>query len=251
MAHRGFTAQAERLAIEVRDELDLEVNQPFNPYQLATFYSVPIHPITELVSCGANPDSIRQLTLVDPDCFSAGTVLVGTSRLIVFNPTHPKGRRANSLSHELAHLLLEHVPGPAIDLGGCRIWNKEMEEEANLLASALLVPREAALACARVGLPYMIGAARYGVSEDLMKWRINQSGAVRQAQNEARKYGRKIHQIRPVEELVIKKSCNIDWLHDISPQTWNVLLKACGIAIASGSTSEIIACLTQPSWSPY
>ena len=85
---------------------------------------------------------------------SAGTVIGGTVGLIIFNPVHPDGRLANSLTHELSHFLLEHPPGPAIGPGGCRVWDQEMEEEANLLAAVLLVPREAALACARVGLPH-------------------------------------------------------------------------------------------------
>ena len=54
------------------------------------------------------------------------------------------------------------------------------------------LPREAALACARVGLPHAVGAARFGVSADVMQWRTDSSGAARQAQAEARKQGRTI-----------------------------------------------------------
>ena len=58
------------------------------------------------------------------------------------------------------------------------------------LAATILVPRDAALACARVGLPHAVGAARLGVSTDVMQWRTDSSGAARQAQAEARKRGR-------------------------------------------------------------
>ena len=151
---RGFPAEADRLAAAVRAELGLGVHDPLDPRRLAEAYGVPICAITDLVAAGADPTSVYRLTVVQPGCFSAGTVFAGTSRLIIFNPVHPEGRLANSLAHELAHLLLEHTPGPAIGPGGCRVWDPEMEGQADLLAAVLLVPRDAALACARVGLPH-------------------------------------------------------------------------------------------------
>ncbi len=170
---RGFAAEAESLAASVRAELGLEVHDRLDPRRLADECGVPIAPITDLVAEGADPASVHQLTVVDRGCFSAGTVLAGASRLIIFNPVHADGRLANSVTHELAHLLLEHEPGPAIGPGGCRVWDQEMEDEADLLAAMLLVPRDAALACARAGLPHAIGAARFGVSADLMRWRTD------------------------------------------------------------------------------
>src|SRR5262245_4169951 len=105
MARRGFAAEAERLAASVRAELGLGVHDRLDPRCLADEYGVPIASITDLVAEGADPASIHQLTAVGPGCFSAGTVLVGASRLIVFNPVHTAGRLANSVTHELAHLL--------------------------------------------------------------------------------------------------------------------------------------------------
>src|SRR6266516_3057900 len=168
MLRRGFAAEADRLAAAVRAELGLGVHDRLDPRRLASEYGIPVTPITDLVAEGAAPASVHQLTVIDPGCFSAGTVLAGTGRLIIFNPVHADGRLANSVTHELAHLLLEHTPGPAIGPGGCRVWDPEMEAEADLLAAVLLVPRDAALACARVGLPHVIGAARFGVSILLM-----------------------------------------------------------------------------------
>jgi hypothetical protein len=71
--------------------------------------------------------------------------------LIISTPVHADGRLANSVTHEFAHLVLEHSPGPATGHGGCQAWDQGKEEEADILAAAMLVPREAALACARVG----------------------------------------------------------------------------------------------------
>jgi len=90
--------------------------------------------------------------------------LTGTGRLI--NPVHGDGRRHNSVAHELAHLPLEHAPGHATGPGWCRVWDQEMESQADLLAALLLVPRDAARACATVGLSHPVGAACFGVSAD-------------------------------------------------------------------------------------
>src|SRR5262249_40939925 len=122
----GFAAVADRLAAAVRTELGLEVHDRLNPYRLAAEYGIPVVPITALAADGASAPSIHQLTVIDRRCFSAGTILAGTARLIIFNPVHSDGRRANSITHELSHLLLEHPPGRAIGPGGCRVWDAEM-----------------------------------------------------------------------------------------------------------------------------
>lgn len=247
MVRRGFPAEADRLAAAVRAELELGVHDPLDPRRLAEAYGVSICAITDLVSVGADPTSIHRLTIVDPGCFSAGTVFAGTSRLIIFNPVHPEGRLANSLAHELAHLLLEHTPGPAIGPGGCRVWDPEMEGQADLLAAVLLVPRDAALACARVGLPHPIGAARFGVSADLMRWRTDHTGAARQAQAAAKHGGRTIPRLAAADVRAVVGACALSWLNDLTERQWLLVLAACGRALAQGSMPALIDSLRQPS----
>jgi Zn-dependent peptidase ImmA (M78 family) len=247
MVRRGFPAEADRLATAVRAELGLGVHDPLDPRRLAEKYGVPIWAITDLVAAGADATSVHRLTVVDPGCFSAGTVFAGTSRLIIFNPVHPEGRLANSLAHELAHLLLEHTPGPAIGPGGCRVWDPEMEGQADLLAAVLLVPRDAALACARVGLPHPIGAARFGVSADLMRWRTDHTGAARQAQAAARHRGRTIPRLGAADVRSVVGACTLSWLHDLTERQWLLVLNACGRALTQGSTPALIASLQPPS----
>jgi hypothetical protein len=246
MVRRGFAAEADRLAATVRVELGLGVHDRLDPHRLADDYGVPVLPITDLVAAGADPDSIRQLTVVDPSCFSAGTVLAGTSRVIIVNPVHADGRMANSVTHELAHLLLEHVPGPAIGPGGCRVWDQEMEEQADLLAGVLLVPRDAALACARVGLPHPIGAARFGVSTDLMRWRTDHTGAARQAQAAAKQRGLTIPRLSAGEVRSVTSVCDLSWLSDLDEHRWLAVLAACGRALANGSLPAVIDSLQPP-----
>jgi hypothetical protein len=242
----GFAADADRLAAAVRTELGLEVHDRLDPYRLAAEYGIPVVPITDLVAEGAHAASIHQLTVVDPRGFSAGTILAGTGRLIIFNPVHSGRRRANSITHELAHLLLEHPPGPAIGPGGCRVWDTEMEAEADLLAAILLVPRDAALACARVGLPHAIGAARFGVSIDLMQWRTDHSGAAKQARAAARRYGRTIPQLPTHDVETVLSACDLSWLRELTSVQWCSVLAACGRALTAKSVPTLIQSLQRP-----
>jgi Zn-dependent peptidase ImmA (M78 family) len=244
MVQRGFGTKADRLAAEVRSELKLGLHDRFDPHGLAEKYGISVVPITDLVAQGADPASVRQLTVTDPRSFSAGTVRAGTSRLIIFNPVHPDGRLANSVTHEESHLLLEHSPGPAIGPGGCRIWDKEVEDEANLLVATILVPRDAALACARKGLPHAIGAARFGVSSELMRWRTDHSGAAQQARAEAQKYRRTIPRMDAPEVRQVISPCDLNWLQGLTAQQWQQTLEACGRAlVVTGSAPALIDCL--------
>lgn len=244
---RGFQAAADRLAADLRQrELGLGLHDRFDPLVLADKRGVLVVPITDLANEGADPASIHQLTVADRGSFSAGTLIVGTTRLIIFNPAHSDGRQANSLAHELAHLLLKHTPGPAIGPGGCRVWLQEMEDEADLLAAILLVPRDAALACARVGLPHAIGAARFGVSPELMRWRTDHSGASSQARSAARLSGRIIPHLTKSDVDALLTQCDPAWLSDLSEAQWRSLLRSCASALANRSVDDLARCLQRP-----
>jgi hypothetical protein len=175
----GFKADAERLACEVRAELALDLLDPIDCIEVCKRLGVPVITVPELVSSGASLSSVQRL--LSPSAkFSALTVAAGTKRLIVYNPTHPAGRRANSLAHELSHILLEHPLLPALGSGGCRLWDSTLEGEADWRAGALLVPRGTALEWMRSNGSVEQGAIRFGVSQALFRWRVNQTGIPRQ-----------------------------------------------------------------------
>src|SRR3990172_12955637 len=129
---RGFKADAERIALEVRRELNLRATDRFDAFAYAEYAGIPVTPLSAMEKFGATRDSIRRLS-GDSAGFSAMTVFCGTARLIVYNERHPSGRQANSLSHELSHLILEHPPVAAPFRDGRRLWDGRMEEEANWL----------------------------------------------------------------------------------------------------------------------
>ena len=176
---RGFKAEAERVAHTVREELGLPLTSALKCEKLCQHLGIPVISVPDLIASGASPKSVRCITSPAAK-FSAMTVAVGTKRLIVYNPQHPAGRRANSLAHEISHVILEHPLSPALGVGGCRRWDSTLENEADWQAGALLVPRQAALNWIQSGRSLEDGALYFGVSLPLFKWRVNHTGIQRQ-----------------------------------------------------------------------
>lgn len=176
---RGFKTEAEQISLAIRAELGLTAVSPLDCLGLAAHLAIPVLSVCDLIDDGARPECVEHL-LRPGAGFSALTVCRGTRRLIVYNPSHPRGRRANSLAHELSHVILEHAPAAALGDGGCRRWDGRLEAEADWLAGALLVPRDGALAWLRQKGSPEEGAAHFGVSLRLFLWRANHTGIMRQ-----------------------------------------------------------------------
>ncbi len=173
---RGFKTETNDIAREIRQELTLKSAAPLDPWGLAAHLAIPVLPLTDLEEI---PDAVGHFTRAEPSAFSAVTVFLGTRRIIVYNDRHSRTRQAADIAHELAHALLGHPPSTALDERGCRYWNPEMEEEAKWLSGALLVSEEAALGVVLQGKSLADAAADYGVSQALMRWRLNVTGALK------------------------------------------------------------------------
>jgi IrrE N-terminal-like domain len=185
---RGFKSEAERTAELVRRDLGLGLLDRLDCFALAEAWGIPVVSLGELREDGASEASIRRL--LSPEAgFSATTIVVGPRRLIVYNPRQEPGRKANSLAHELAHVILEHEAAPAIGVGGCRHWDGGQEAEADWLGGALLVPRAGALEWMLERDDIDAGASNFGVSLALFRWRINHTGVVRQVEKLRREAG--------------------------------------------------------------
>lgn len=172
---RGFKTEAESIAREIREELGLTSIERLDPWLLAEHLAIPIVPLSTLAH--VVPDAVRHFQLSGRGAFSALTVFEGTKRMIVHNDAHSEERQASNLGHELAHALLLHPPTPPLNEHGCRNWDQEIENEANWLAGALLVPEEAALFIARNGWSVTTAAKEYGVSKAMIRFRLNVTGA--------------------------------------------------------------------------
>ena len=173
--NRGFKSEARKIASSVRRELGLARTAPLDVWELAEWLAVPVLPLSSFHTDAKH--AVRYFGIVDQSVFSAVTVFDGPKRLIVHNDYHSAGRQASDVGHELSRGLLMHDPAPVLDGRGCRYWSKEIEDEANWLSGVLLVPDEAALSVIRRRIPLDAAATMYGVSKQMMNFRINVSGA--------------------------------------------------------------------------
>lgn len=165
---RGFKAEAERLALEVRGEVGAGPYGRLAPTDVAEQYGIPLLDLSGLAceDTGALDDEVSALTVVQ-----------GARRLIVVNDGMSPVRQRSAVAHELAHILLEHDPSVVAD--GERQWQPTAEAEADWLGGCLLVPKGAAIGCACAGMSDRAVAARYGTSLALARWRMNVTAARR------------------------------------------------------------------------
>jgi hypothetical protein len=172
---RGFKSEANATAREIRAELGLRDLDRLDPWRLAAHLEVPVVPLSDFADDA--PFATRYFAQVDTGAFSAGTVFAGTRRTIVHNDAHVLGRQASNLAHELGHAVLLHDPTPALDDRGCRLWNQKIEDEAQWLSGALLLTEDAALWIARGGASVAAAAEHFGISEQMVSYRLNVTGA--------------------------------------------------------------------------
>ena len=156
--------------------MGLPPHPPLDPFALAGFLEIPVYPLSDLQHGAA--EAVRHLMERDPSSFSAVTIFEGYRKTIWHNDGHALVRQRSNVAHEIAHALLFHTPGSDPDPVRARPWDKTAEEEAQWLGGALLVSDEAALALARTGTDTVSGAARYGVSTEMLIYRLNVTGAL-------------------------------------------------------------------------
>ena len=141
---------------------------------------------------GITSDVLHQLLTVDPWGWSALTVIQGEAALVIFNPQHSAGRQASDITHELSHIVLGHQPAAMIMSPDGQIvmrsYNQKQEDEANWLAWAILLPRDALLAQKRRKAPVPEIASTLGVTETLVQYRLRITGI--ESQLRAAKYGK-------------------------------------------------------------
>ena len=106
---RGFKAWCENTVADFRDALDIPLDQPFDPDALAAHLDVVVWRPEDVPELSV--ESLHQLTLHDPDSWSAVTLSVAGTHVTIVNSAHANTRQRSSLSHELAHLILDHAPG--------------------------------------------------------------------------------------------------------------------------------------------
>jgi Zn-dependent peptidase ImmA (M78 family) len=191
MFRRGFKSWCEEVSCSVRREQGLRDVDPLLPSALAASLGALLVPVEEVR--GVPADVRLRLVRDHRDGWSAITVSASGRTLVVFNSGHSAARRSSDLMHELAHVLLRHVPrrsfvDPTRNLL-LRTFDADQEEEAGWLAACLLLPRGALLLARASGWSNDAVCRRYGVSADLLRFRVNVTGVDRQVTRVRRRAG--------------------------------------------------------------
>jgi len=173
----GFKAQSERSSAAARAALGLRSNTPLDPWLYAKHLNVTVLDFDSLV---LSKQAQRQLTMDDPDSWSAMTVQLKGKFAIVMNPVHAVTRQRSDLMHELAHIELRHSPARVeVSPTGLLLlsdYSDEQEQEADWFGAALLVPRDGLVKLRAAQKTPAETATHFGVSEQLCQWRIHMTG---------------------------------------------------------------------------
>ena len=175
---RGFKAWAERTAVAVRRELGLLPVEPLDPHRLAERLRVRV--VSPRDFPDLPQDVITQLLERDASGWSAATLLIRDTAIVIYNPTHSVGRQASNIVHELAHIMLKHEPARVMfsqdEQMATRTFDQRQEDEASWLGWTLLLPRDALVAARQRRMAKAQIAREYGVSEKLVGYRLQVTG---------------------------------------------------------------------------
>ncbi len=181
MARRGFKTWAENTASNYRDKLEIKEVDPLCAWRLADHLKIMVW-TPEMI-----PGLPKKWVLVlkkNPSNWSAATLANVDSPLIILNSSHPKCRQSHDLMHELSHVILAHKP-TRVDFydGGFFLinsYNSELEEEADILARTLLLPRVALVSIKTNKMTQVEAIKKYNVSKELFNMRLNLTGVNKQ-----------------------------------------------------------------------
>ena len=183
---RGFKSWCESTSLQYRAVLGLEPTEPLPAARLAAHLAIRVLEIEKVP--GLPLAALTQLTKQDPDSWSALMVTHRGKNVVVMNTTHSLGRQSSSLAHECSHVILNHKPAQALRSGGgifVSSYDRQQEDEADWLAGALLLPRVALLRVGYEGINHAKHADEYGVSEQMLRMRLDRTGVSLQLRHRA------------------------------------------------------------------
>ena len=178
MFARGFKTWCENTAVGLRRQVGVAPEDPLEPAALAEHLDILVWAADAVP--GADDETLRVLLHDDPSSWSAVTVHADGRSAIITNSAHSGGRPASNLMHELAHLVLGHEAA-RVDVSEdghlmLHTFDRTQEDEANWLSGCLLLPRVALLHRKEQGWAVRRIARHFGVSEAMVRYRINVSG---------------------------------------------------------------------------
>jgi Zn-dependent peptidase ImmA (M78 family) len=178
-------ADLDRLAIEIRGEFGLTKVERFDPFAAAEAYGVSVIQASRFPEIAAGFAHFR---VSGASRLSALVSRQGGRTFIVEDDTHAPRRRRSNVSHEMAHVFLEHLDATHLCQlePGAHRSKDPLEVDATELGARLLFPDESAKYCAAYRWTLDQIVAGFDISENLAKWRWRMSGAERIAGSRGR-----------------------------------------------------------------
>jgi hypothetical protein len=177
MFKRGFKTWCEQTAETTRRQRGIQPWEPLRAHALAESLKATIVTPQDLP---ALPSDVRRRLLSEHGEIWSAITISTRPPLIVYNPSHSEARQNSDLMHEVAHLLLEHVPGTVyIDPKSgvaLRHFDADQEDQANWLSGCLLLPRAALLRIRQLGWTNELACKQYAVSSKMFNYRMHTSG---------------------------------------------------------------------------
>lgn len=172
---RGFKRDCEQTVDTLRTELCLAIHEPINMRSLASHLEIPVHPWSDYLGIA---NVLRNDMHIEETyrSVSAFTVFEGRRRTIVFNDEHSHARHRSDLAHELAHALLHHPP---LGSGISAEEEDHHEQEAGWMGGVLMLTATQARFIAQTSLPKETAMETYGLSPEMLRYRLNVTGAGR------------------------------------------------------------------------
>ena len=168
----------ERIALKIREFAGAAIDQSLNPWKLAPFVKIRVMNLKDVE--GLSDESLRLLLGDNGKSWSGGASrpLPDGWRLVFLNPNHTRERQAATLMEEICHVILGHSPTRLMlaeeTNKGVRFRNfdKNQEEVAYSVGAATLIPYFSLKHAVKAGLTSDKIARHYGVSRDLVEYRI-------------------------------------------------------------------------------
>jgi Zn-dependent peptidase ImmA (M78 family) len=165
-------------ALGLRDFARVRQDQPLNPFELATYANLIVLQFDQVKDLS---ETVRE-HLLGPgvEAWSGGAcTLPNGAKLVILNPTHGRSRTNATLMEEICHVFLGHQPNRlsivSKDERGkvmSRDYRKTDEEEAYGVGAAGLMPYKSLKTSLMKGKTSSQIAKRFGVSRELVHYRM-------------------------------------------------------------------------------
>lgn len=182
---RGFKANADRLAKEYREKLNIHPCAPLCAFKLAEHLHIAIYKATDFLKSEEHVKIVSGANGEECEWSALTMVTEVGNRIIIHNHFHSEARQQSDIMHELAHIICEHKHSdPIYDIPlpiGMRNYDPEQEEEAKCLGSTLQLAKPCLLWARNKNMSHQEIAIYFNASLQMVNYRMKITGIGKQA----------------------------------------------------------------------